>query len=910
MAYRGDIHFPPKHEPLRDDVHALGALVGEVLLEQGGKALFEQVEAERVAAIRARNGEPGARAQLEALVRGRPPGLTRDLVRAFSTWFQAVNVAEKVHRIRRRRDYFLKDSQRPQPGGVEDAIAELKARGLSAEQVIDLLGGLSIEPVFAPHSTEASRRTLLRKQQRIAQRLLERLDPSLTPHETHVIWDNVRMELTTAWQTEELPRERLTVADEREQILFYLLEILYRVVPVFYEEIAQALEKLYGTRPGTIRVPSILHFGSWAGGDMDGNPDVHAKTIRDTLARQNRVVVNNYFSECQELAQRLSQSASRVAISPELAKRIEQYATLLPGAQAITPARHDRMPYRVFLAQVGERLRSAFEGRASGYESVRQFRDDIALIAGSLKANRGANAGLFHVERLLRRIDTFGFHLATLDVRQHADVLHRVLAQGLGDPEWLTRGRAGRRDALAEALEKDRGPATELDALGKRTLAVFEAIMQGRHRYGASAIGYFIISGASGADDMLAALLLARWAAAYDKRTGEVALDIAPQFETEESLSSCAATMQELLADPLYRRHLEARGRRQCVLIGYSDSNKEAGACASRFLTHQAQADLVRVLAAAGEQPVLFHARGGSVARGGGRIESIVKAAPAGTIDGVLRIREQGSTVKQGYGLRPIAMRTLERAFNALCLATAATRADRAATESAAHLEVAALLARESRLAYRDLVYGAPQFYEFYQAVTPIDVIERMQIGSRSVHRSADAGLTALLPVPWVFAWSQARFMLPGWYGAGHGLSLVVGQFGLARVRAAYQGWFFLRNLVDDVETMLARADLEIAHYYEALAQAAPSTYPQQIRAEYQLACEQVLAVKDSVALLDSDATLQRSIRLRNPYVDPMNLMQVDLLKRWRATGREDSELFAALLASVGGIAEGLQSTG
>ncbi len=910
MLNRGDIHFPLKHEPLRDDVHALGALVGEVLLEQGGKALFEQVEAERVAAIRGRNGEPGARAQLEALVRGRPPALTRDLVRAFSTWFQAVNVAEKVHRIRRRRDYFLKESQRSQPGGVEDAIAALKARGLTAAQVIDLLGGLSIEPVFAPHSTEASRRTLLRKQQRIAQRLLERLDPSLTPHEAASIWDNVRMELTTAWQTEELPRERLTVADEREQILFYLLEILYRVVPAFYEEIAQALEKVYGTRPGTIRVPSILHFGSWAGGDMDGNPDVHAKTIRDTLARQNRVVVNNYFTECQELAQRLSQSASRVSVAPELTKRIEQYVTLLPGAQAITPARHDRMPYRVFLAQVGERLRSAYEGSARGYDGARQFRDDIALIASSLKANRGAKAGLFHVERLLRRIDTFGFHLATLDVRQPAEVLHQVLAQGLGDPSWATRARGERRDALAEALEKDRGPVVALDALGKRTLAVFEAIMQGRHRYGTSAIGYFIISGASAADDMLAALLLARWAAAYDKRTGEVALDIAPQFETEESLRTCGATMRELLADPLYRRHLEARGRRQCVLIGYSDSNKEAGACASRFLTHQAQAELARVLAEAGEQPVLFHARGGSAARGGGRIESIVRAAPPGAINGVLRIREQGSTVKQGYGLRPIAMRTLERAFNALALATLDTQRAPAATEPPAHLEIAALLARESRMAYRELVDTSARFEEFFRTVTPIDVIERMQIGSRSAHRATRTGLAALLPVPWVFAWSQARFMLPGWYGAGRGLSLAVREFGLARLRAAHGEWFFLRNLIDDVETTLARADLDIAAYYEALDPAALGDYPARIRAEYQLACEQVLAIKDSAALLDSDTTMQRSIRLRNPYVDPMNLMQVDLLRRWRAGARADNDLFAALLASVGGIAEGLQSTG
>src|ERR1700736_3871582 len=300
------------------------------------------------------------------------------------------------------------------------------------------------------------------------------------------------------------------------------------------------------------------------------------------------------------MAQRLSQSASRVPAATELTKRVEQYTRLLPGARAITPMRHARMPYRVFLAQLGERLRSTYDGRASGYESARQFRDDVSLIAASLRANKGANAGLFYVERLLRRIDTFGFHLATLDVRQHASVLHQVVAHGFDDPQWLGRSSRERRDRLAEALVKDRGPVVELDALGKRNLAVFDAIMQARHRYGADAIGYFIVSGASGADDVLAALLLARWAEAYDKRTGEVALDIAPQFESVEAPERCGETMQELLADPLYRRHLEAHGRQQCVLLGYSDSNKEVGTCASRMAIHQAQRSLAQVLAAAG----------------------------------------------------------------------------------------------------------------------------------------------------------------------------------------------------------------------------------------------------------------------------------------------------------------------
>jgi phosphoenolpyruvate carboxylase len=906
---RSDIHFPPKHEALRDDVHALGALVGEILAEQGGDSLFKLVELDRVASIGRREGDEQARRELAASVRDRPPALARDLVRAFSSWFQVVNLAERVHRIRRRRDYFVKDSKRPQPGGVEDAIATLKSQGLSLKEVLELLGTLRIEPVFAAHSTESSRKTLLHKQQRIAQLMLDRLDSTLTPHETRTIWNSIRIELTAAWQTEEHPRERLTVADEREQVLFYLVEILYRVVPAFYEELAQALEKLYGVQADSIDLPSILHFGSWVGGDMDGNPDVHAKTIRETMARQQHVIINKYFEECQVVAHRLSQSASRINVSPELTKRIEQYMTLLPGARAITPARHDRMPYRVFMAQIGERLRCTYDGRANGYEKAHQFRDDVRLVAASLQANKGTNAGLYYVRRLLRRIETFGFHLATLDVRQHATILHQVIARGYDDPKWLERSSAERRELLADALEHDRGPIIELDALGKRNLAVFEAIAQGRHRYGPEAVGYFIVSGTKGADDILAALLLARWASVYDKRTGEVALDIAPQFESVNALERCGQTMQELLADRLYRRHLEAHGRQQCVMLGYSDSNKEVGTCASRMAIHQAQRSLAQVLAAAGDRTVVFHARGGSLARGGGRIDSIVMAAPAGAVNGVLRIREQGETIKQGYGLRPIAMRTLERAFNALSLTTSAAKRDTFSPDSPGLLACATTLADASREAYRSLAYE-PEFFEYFRAVTPIDVIERMQIGSRSIHREENRGIDGLLPVPWVFAWTQTRHMIPGWYGAGAGLRAALEKHGLQRMREAYASWFFLRNLLDDVETMLARADLDIAEQYQVLAPEPLRHFFTSIRAEYTAACEHILAIKDSRALLDTDPTAQRSIQLRNPYVDPMNLMQVDLLQRWRASDRRDRDLFEALLASISGIAQGLQSTG
>jgi phosphoenolpyruvate carboxylase len=905
---RDDIQFPAKHSALRDDVHVLGALVGDVLKDQGGDALFDLVEKDRRLSIRRRAGDKEAAAELSVQLRGRAPQVARDLARAFSMWFRAVNLAEKVHRIRRRRGYFLEASERAQPGGVEAALDELKSRGYTLPRVLELLQRIRIEPVFTAHPTESARRTMLRKNQRIAELLLDRLDPTLTPQELRRNWSRVRTEITTAWQTEDHPRERLTVADEREHVVFYLSEILYRILPDFYDEIAEALAKLYGVPADSVELPTMIRFTSWVGGDMDGNPDVHAKTIRETLARQQQVIVNSYFKECGILAQLLSQSASRSAVLPELQQRIELYATLLPGAQGVTPMRHDRMPYRVFLGQVAERLRLTYDRRPNAYEGPQQFLRDLKLISSSLKANKGFHAGWGNVQRLIRRVETFGFHLATLDLRQTAEIHHLVIAQGLDDPGWMTRTPAERHDLLVAAIERDAGVKVELDALGKRTLGVFEAILQARHRYGPDAIGYYIVSSTEGADDVLAPLLLARWAEAYDRVTGEVAVDIAPLFESVDALDRCGEVVRTLLGDPLYRKHLDAHGRTQCVLIGYSDSNKESGICASRFATHRAQADLSEALAAANERHVIFHARGGSIARGGSRVDTLVRTAPAGTVNGVLRMTEQGEVINQGYGLKPIAMRTLERAFNALTSSLGGAATGVIAT--AEHMQFAARVASVSRQAYRRLVHADAEFYGWFQCVTPIDVIARMQIGSRPAVRPGKEGFDALRAVPWVFAWTQSRHMLPAWFGAGFGLKTAIDELGIAVARGAYREWNFFTVLIDDIEASVARADLEIGAVYEELAPPSLARFGSRLREEFQSAREQVLAIKQMEAPLDRDPTLQRSIELRNPYVDPINLLQVDLLRRWRDSGRQDRDLFEGLLACTAGIAEGLQSTG
>jgi phosphoenolpyruvate carboxylase len=366
--------------------------------------------------------------------------------------------------------------------------------------------------------------------------------------------------------------------------------------------------------------------------------------------------------------------------------------------------------------------------------------------------------------------------------------------------------------------------------------------------------------------------------------------------------------MRTLLGDPLYRRHLDARGRTQCALIGYSDTNKESGLCASRFAAYRAQADLSAALAAANERHVIFHARGGSIARGGSRIDSLVRTAPPGTVNGVLRLTEQGEVINQGYGLRPIAMRTLERAFHSL--ATSLGGAATGVAASAAHVQYAARVASVSREEYRRFVYGDPEFYGWFQSVTPIDVIARMQIGSRPAVRPGKEGFDALRAVPWVFAWTQSRHLLPAWLGAGFGLRAATGELGIGVARAAYAEWNFFTTLIDELETSLARADLDIAAAYEELAPASQARFGVKLRDEFAVVRDQVLAIKQTQFLLDRDQTMQRSIELRNPYVDPINLLQVDLLRRWRESGRQDRDLFESLLACTAGIAEGLQSTG
>jgi phosphoenolpyruvate carboxylase len=896
-----------KDAELREDVEALGELVDEILRDQGGAAFFELVEGDRSAARQRREGVNGADRTLESRTAGREALAAANLTRAFSTWFQAVNTAEKVHRVRRRRQYLF-DAQAAQPGGIPECIARLKEEGFSLNDALALIGSMSIEPVFVAHPTESTRRTILRKQQSIAQGLLDRHNPALMRAELETLRSRVRLEMASIWQTEEHPREGLTVADEREHVLFYLIEILYRVVPLFYEEIEAALASAYGVTAESLNVPSILHFGSWVGGDMESSEDIHAKTIRETLQRHQQLIVSTYYEECGHLAEALSQSARRVEISGELAERIESYAALLPEASRLAAARHDRMPYRIYFGQIGERLKATYEGRPNAYQSCDELLSDIEIAAYSLTDNRGRHAGYFLVRRFIRRVRTFGFHIATLDVTQSARAHHQVIAQGLGAPEWPSLAPAERLERLRDLLARDQGPAEPLEAAGRRALWVFDTIAHARHKFGARAIGTYIVSGAEAVDDLLAVLLLARWAGVADKRTGECRLDIAPLLESALALEGAGELLRRLHEEPAYRRHLAAAGNRQTVVIGYSDTNKQVGFGAARWALQTAQYRMLEAARHTGMSLTVFHARGGTPARGGGTTEKLVEAAPRGTVRGILRLTEQGEVVNQSYGLRPIAMRTLERTFAAVALASA--HADDRVPLPPRFIAAMDTIAARSLEAYQTLVFGDARFVRFLREATPLDVIERMHIGSRRAMRPGEEGIRGLRAIPWVFAWTQSRHMLPGWYGFGTGLAAALDEHGPDTVSAMLAEWPFFGHLIDDVEAMLARTDLTIAAHYEALASEELRAYAVPIRREFELTTRRVLSLRGAQELLDSDPTMQRSIKLRNPHVDPMHLMQVDLLRRWRATDRSDAALFAALRGTIGGIAQGLQATG
>lgn len=906
--------FALSETPLREDVRRLGAMVGDMLAEQVSPDFLAEVERVRIAAIARRQhaDQPmeSSPQSLASLLTQLTPAHAEALARAFASYFQAVNIAERVHRIRRRRDY-QREGGTPQPESLLDVLTHLKAQGVQADELLEWLVRLQIEPVFTAHPTEAVRRSLLEKEQAIVRALVDNFDPTRTPQERKEDDDRIFMALNATWQTAEASPVRPSVQDEHHHVGFYLANPIYRIVPALYESLAEALQQVYEV---AVPLPRLLSFATWVGGDMDGNPNVGADTIAASLATQRTHVLEHYLADVAGLARLLSQTEGRVALDAALVERLAEYRRRFPGAAAQVRPRHADMPYRSLLTMMGARLQSTEDDRhAEGYTSADEFLDDLKLIATSLIDHRGLHAGAYAIQRLIWRVRSFGFHLARLDVRQDSRVHDEALAALLHDADWLHREPPARVERLRPYASGEKVFAEDADANAVSLHAVFAALHDSRRRYGAEAVGLYIISMARSAADVLAVLALARYGGLVEpspeddgSATG-VPLDIAPLFETVDDLSNAPATLRALFDDPVYRRHLAARGDRQWVMLGYSDSGKDGGTLASRWGLQRAQVELLVVANEAGIRLSFFHGRGGSASRGGARITPALMSSPRGSVAGVLRVTEQGEVIHRKYGIRALALRNLEQTVGAVLRASMRPRTPDPREDT--WREQMNALAKNSRQAYRELV-EREGFIDYFRAATPIDVIERMTLGSRPSRRRSMRGVQDLRAIPWVFAWTQCRSIITGWYGLGTALERGMAEYGEAAMTEMARDWPLFANMLDDVEMVLAKCDLDIAEAFSRLAGALHEPFFDLIRAEFERTRRGLLRLQGSDELLQGNRRLAVSIQLRNPYIDPMSLLQVDLLQRWRASGEDDEDLLRALVACVNGVSQGLQNTG
>ncbi len=958
-------------DPLAREVKLLGALLGQVIVEQAGPELLELVERVRHATIALRHtGRAEYRRALEAELDGIELADAEVLIRAFSLYFQLANLAEEKQRVRRNRTR----SRTAPKGALNESLAEavdhLVASGLGIEAVRRLAGDLCISLVLTAHPTEARRRTTLVALRR-CYRLLDQLDdPRLTPGEDAEIRRRLREEISLLWHTSALRIHAPTPLDEVRSVMAFFDESLFVVTPRLYRALDAALDRDGEARPdpgaasaardsgrtGT-RAPfagPFLGWGSWIGGDRDGNPFVTADTTRQALRIQADHVLRGYEAVTTRLAQAIAATVASPAVVPRLAERLEADALQLPEAARVLTRRFPEEPYRQRLGFIAERLRRTRgrlvgSGGASGsgargavggppptagaYDRPAALLAELDELRNALVADRLGRVAHGELGDLRWQVETFGFHALSLEVRQHSSVHAAALA--------VLRGPDGHRPG---ALDFEAAPRVTVGEV----LHTFRAMAEIQEAFGVEACSRYIVSFTHSERDVYDVLELAERAMGGTLDGGLVegpspapgpVLDVVPLFELADALEGAERIVDRLLADPGYRRHLDSRDCAQEVMLGYSDSTKELGALAAAWMLYRAQGRLAAVARRHGIRLTLFHGRGGAIGRGGGPMNRAILAQAPGSIDGRLKLTEQGEVIADRYANPQIAQRHLEQVANAVLVTSPLDHDERARRAEESGADALDELASISRHAYRSLVWEDPSFEDYFRAATPIEELAGLAIGSRPAARAsgggggADAGgasggrdrppvarggsLESLRAIPWVFAWSQSRANLPGWYGIGTALErfeLEHGEVGLARLRELYAAWPFFASVLDTAEMSLAKADMQVAGRYAELA-----TGPEMrriwrtIRDEFERTSAAILRVTGRGRLLDAMPVLQRSIELRNPYVDSLSELQVRLLARLRAlpAGSPEREaLLRLVLLTVSGVAAGVQNTG
>ncbi len=907
---------------LRRDIRELGAMLGDVLTEQEGREFFELVERMRqLTKSYRRDADAEMLQSIRSLVEKLDLDTAYKLIRAFSFFFVIVNAADEIHRIRRRRIHAGEDDS-AQPGSLRAVLEQMALEGLQTGDLRAVLHAMQLNPVFTAHPTEATRQTILRKILRIGELLLRREISTLTGDEQEEIREEIRMELTILWQTSAIRTHKMSVRDEVRRGLFYFRDIIYDAVPRFYRELNRGLRTVFGdTRPA----PVVMRFGSWIGGDRDGHPFVTPEVTRMTFDLQRRQILQLYIADTDHLFNALSNSLRLVGASDALRESFAQDRALLAEQVTDEDLRDQSEIYRVKTLMIWTKLRNTLSGTAPGYASAEDFLTDLTLMHDSLMEHRGELIAHSRLLPLIYKVRTFGFHLASLDIRQNSELIGDAVSDLLDRTDV-----AGQYDHLDE---EERSALLTREILNSRplvglrhdlegtTLQVLDemtVLREGKDHYGEDACDDFIISMSEAPSDVLEALLIAREVGLVRVRRGEVLssrLDILPLFETIDDLRSAGDVMNRLFHNPAYAEHLACRGNVQKIMIGYSDSNKDGGIVTSNYELYRAQIALKRVCDEHGVRMVIFHGRGGSVSRGGGPLNQAILAQPAGTIDGAIKITEQGEMISAKYAMPEIAERNLELAASAVLQSTVECSYLPRRIESEENLRIFEGISKDAMAAYRELLQEE-YFIPFFRQATPIDVIEKIEIGSRPPSRKKSDSISNLRAIPWVFSWTQSRNILSGWYGFGSAMEKAVGDGRITWKQLArwYREWPFFSTLVSNIETTLLKADMGIAAEYVQLCddrEQAEALFAR-IREEYRRSRDSIVRITGGDLLSDNES-LQRSILLRNPYIDPISHIQVSLLRRYRAQGLDDSErtrILNVLRASVNGIAAGMRRTG
>ena len=897
-----------KEAPLRRDVRSLGRLLGEVLKEQVGDNLFSAVEELRLLLIEHRelHAQPGHDTanerrlieRAEKIVNALDVAEAHQMAKAFAIYFELTNLAETNHRKRRRRAAQASPDLLAQPGSFLGTLRRMRDIGITQQQVFELLAKIEVILVFTAHPTEVARRTVLFKRQRIAAEL-EQLDRlPLTKRESEKHEQAIIAEITALWQTDEVRRRRPTVRDEIRMGLDYYPSVLFETLPAMYDELADDFREAYGEDLPANALPRVLRFGSWIGGDRDGNPSVTPECTRDALQIARETILDYYIERVNDLIWQLSPSTYQVSVSTQLETALNSYAATV-SAPDLNPERHPPQEvYRRFLDYVLARLVLVRDdsNNANAYKNAAEFRQDLSMARQSLSANGGERIARFLFDPLLRQVDTFGFHLHTLDVREHASVHERALLE-------FSKVVAANEGALPPQPSKE--TAHLLDSL--------RMVSDLKRNYPPEAIRSYVISGARSASDVTALISLAELSGVQVASTNgsDPGVMPVPLFESIEDLRNCPAVCRSLWTSADYARLLDSWGRRQEVMLGYSDSNKDGGMLTSTWEIFKAHRALHRVAAECDVKLTLFHGRGGTVGRGGGPTHHAIIAQPQGAFTGQIKITEQGEVMNWKYSDRVLAERNLE-----LMIAASLEALSRPSNVEDLDQESEAALEEMSHDAfeyYREKIAENEEILTYFEEATPVKELEHMRIGSRPARRGAQGGLGALRAIPWVFGWMQSRHVVPAWFGVGFALERFSEKSSNnAELLQNLMKQFPLFNeLIANVEIGMAKADLSIARLYAGLVSDAGlrERVFAMLFEEFERTKAVVLRLTAQTTLLEKNPVLARSIRLRNPYVDPLSLIQVELLRRKRR-GEDDDDLNYALAATVNGIAAGLRNTG